>query len=249
MRRESTRAGGISTRRSAGRIEPPSRSLLFAFLPLVQGLCFRSRRCDLRRCQRAADAIGLLVGQHPPEDRGELPHRRGAGDPRSPPAFDPLEPGPQRRIFAQHLEDRLSQQPARHAAAGLSDPSQALLVLPAVAAAGRQAPVVRQAPRSREPLHAADPTRERRRRERTDAGGGGQQPSRGARFRPAGDHLFQLGQPLLDQIQVAEQMVELQAIDLGQNTSCRSQAIAVCVGKVLVGNSHCRLWRRSRCLI
>src|SRR5215471_9872854 len=98
----------------------------------------------------AALGIGLPFAQHVPDDRGQLAHHGNAGDGGSPAPLDPFEPLAQPSVLAQHLVRHLRQQPPRHAAAGLGDVAQPLGVLAAVAAAGREPPVVGQALRTRE---------------------------------------------------------------------------------------------------
>src|SRR5262249_23502304 len=184
----------------------PAALCTLLFLPF-----FRSRRRD-----RPALGVGLPLAQHVPEDRGQLAHHRDAGDGRPPAAFDPLEPLPQPGVLAQPLVRHLRQQPPRHAAAGLGDVPQPLGVLAAVAAAGREPPVVGQAPRTGEALDPADPARQRGGGGVTDPRHRGDQPRLLTDGAALGDHLLQVLQALLDLLDVGEQVVHLQAVDLGQ---------------------------------
>src|SRR5262245_60427083 len=144
----------------------PGALCTLLFLPF-----FRSRLRD-----SPALGVGLPPAQHVPDDRGQLAHHRDAGDGRPPAALYPLEPLPQPGVLAQHLVRHLRQQPPRHAAAGLGDVPQPLGVLAAVAAAGREPPVVGQAPRPGEALDPADPARQRGGGEVTDSRHRGDQP-------------------------------------------------------------------------
>src|SRR6516165_11088547 len=116
-------------------------------------------RSCLREC--LALGVGLPLAQHVPDDGGQLPHHGHPGDARPPAPFEALEPLPQPGVPAQHVDRHLRQQPPRHAAARLGDAPQPLVVLAAVAAAGRQPPVVGQAVGAGAALDPADPACQR----------------------------------------------------------------------------------------
>ena len=111
--------------------------------------------------RRAAQHVRLVVFDHVPDDRRQPTHHRHPGDLRAPPLLDPPIPGLHLRVASQHVQHHLAEDEPRHRAALLGDRAEPVGRVARVAAAGRQAPIVGQAPRPRKPLDRADPRGQR----------------------------------------------------------------------------------------
>src|SRR5262245_31360076 len=208
--------------RSSPALAPP---------PLCAPLFLPFFRSCLRECP--ALGVGLPLAQHVPDDGGQLPHHGDPGDARPPAPFEALEPLPQPGVPAQHVDRPLRQQPPRHAAARLGDAPQPLVVLAAVAAAGREPPVVGQAVGAGEALDPADPARQRDGREVAHPRHRREEHRLRADAAAPGDHLLQFLAAPLDLLQVGQQVVHLQAVNLGQGELL--QPGDACLGRELLG--------------
>ena len=102
--------------------------------------------------RRAAQHVRLVVFHHVPYDRRQPTHYRHPRDLRSPTPLDPPIPGLHPRVASQDVQDHLAEDEPRHGAALFGDRAEPVGCLARVAAAGRQAPVVRQARRPRKPF-------------------------------------------------------------------------------------------------
>jgi hypothetical protein len=151
--------------------------------------------------------IRSLLFEYVPENRGQAAHHRHASDFGSPPASNACVPGSDFPIVSQNVQDQLSQEKSGDLAALFRDRTQTVRLFARVAAAGRDAPVVGQAPWPGKPGNRVDATRKGEAHKRVHTWDGHQQQRQGVVLTALPDSLLQISDLLIVQIPARQQVI------------------------------------------